>query len=245
MEAVGRLASGISHDFNNLMTALSGHAELLQRKLPEENSHLHAILNICETGIDIGDKIKSLFRNRSPRKKVFNISKLISDLEEMCDVTLEANIEQEFSTCGTKLNIYGSTSDIQNALLNLIVNARDSIDKNGLIAVSCSKETLSPEFCSKMAAFKVFSVEYVCISIKDNGRGMDEETLKKIFEPFFSTKDEKRTGLGMSSVFQTMAEHTGCIEIKSALQEGTEVKLYFQLEEKWCISDSTKINSNT
>ena len=155
MEAVGRLASGISHDFNNLMTALTGHAELMQKKLPDENSHLHAILTICETGIDLSEKLKVFSRNRSPRKKAFNISKLVRDLEEMCDVTIEANIKQDFMIHDEKLIVNGSSSEIQNALLNLIINARDSIKLNGSITVSCQAMTLDGVFCGRMAAFDV------------------------------------------------------------------------------------------
>lgn len=231
MEAIGRLASGISHDFNNLMTALTSHAEFLKHKIPEENRHLHAILNICDTGIDISDKLKVFSRNRSPRKKVFDLCKLISDLEEMCDVTLEANIQQEFSIHDQKIKVLGSTSEIQNALLNLIINARDAIKSNGTISVSCSRQELDDSFCKKLSdSFEVQPGSYARITISDTGDGMDEDTTKKIFEPFFSTKKDKGTGLGLVSVYQTVREHLGCIEVFSTLGKGTEFHVYLKEE---------------
>jgi CheY-like chemotaxis protein len=142
-----------------------------------------------------------------------------------------------------KLIVNGSSSEIQNALLNLIINARDSIKLNGTITVSCQAKTLDEAFCGKMAAFDVSPGNFVCITISDDGCGMDDDTLQKVFEPFYSTKEERGTGLGLSSVYKTILEHDGCLDIQSMEGYGTQVFLYFKKEDMQSIRPK-KSNNN-
>ena len=250
MEAIGRLSSGISHDFNNLMTALTGYAELLKQTDLDgcQVKHVGSILNICGAGIDISEKLKVFSKQRSSRKKVFDMTALLRDLRDMCDFSIEKHINKSFHLPLEKVKVFGSSSDILNCLLNIILNARDSIHENGQLDVSCSLENLSQSDCQRHSKFSIEAGEFIRITVKDDGSGMSEDVLQKIFEPFFSTKGDKGTGLGMATSFGTIIEHNGSMDIQSTLGEGTSVHIFFPVdshkENTESRSSALKVNLN-
>lgn len=120
------------------MTALRGHAELMKGELKDEGHHLDSILSICDVGIDISEKLKVFSRTRSPRMKVIDLSHLLTDVKQICDVTLEPHTDLIFKIPERKVKVLANSSDLQNCLLNLIMNARDSLGSNrGAIKVIC------------------------------------------------------------------------------------------------------------
>ena len=233
METVGRLATGISHDFNNLMTALTGHAELMKGKLEKDDHHLDSILSICDVGIDISEKLKVFSRTRSPRMKVIDLVRLLKEVEQICDVTIEPHIDLSFKFPERKIKVMANASDLQNCFLNLIINARDSLGSTkGSIEVKCETLFIEKALCEENPMFDLKPGDFARVSFIDDGCGMDTHTLSKIFEPFYTEKDDVGTGLGLSNSLTTVTEHSGCIEVESDLGKGTKFDIYIPLSTK-------------
>ncbi len=228
MSAIGQLVGGVAHDFNNQLTGILGYSDFLVENLENEELKKYALnIAICAMrSADLTEKLLA-FSRKSERKKVpIDIHILLKEVINMLEHSIDKKI-----TIGKKFDakvakIVGDPSQLQNALLNLAINARDAmLDDVGMISFITENVELDREFCA-CSNFDINPGKFVSLKIKDTGSGMNDEIISKIFEPFFTTKDEgKGTGMGLAGVFTTVQQHKGAIEVKSKLGYGTTFEL--------------------
>lgn len=232
MDVIGQLAGGIAHDFNNMLTAILGSAELMSRHLKDNFEALQLLGTIQQAANHSAELTGQLLAFSRKGQKNFMqirvdtaIHEAISLLERTVDkrITLETRLVAKSST------ITGDPALLQNALLNLGLNARDAMPEGGVIMFATANVELDPWYC-ETSTFNLTPGEYVEVSVSDTGIGMSREVAERIFEPFFTTKGAgKGTGLGLAAVYNTAKEHHGCINVYSEAGMGTVFKLYLPL----------------
>ncbi|MBN2029251.1 response regulator [bacterium] len=228
MEAVGTLASGVAHDFNNIMTIIQVSADLAMVDVKESDPIFQSLVEIQESAERASDLTRKLlyFSRKQPMEyKSVNVNETIEGLLYMVMRLLEGKITIN-TIFESELNpIRADLRSIEQVLINIIINARDAMPDGGQINIRTENKILNSKDCEHMSESR--PGEYVCISISDHGSGMDGETLQHIFEPFFSTKGQgKGTGLGLSVVYGIIKQHNGWIDVKSKLNRGSEFKIY-------------------
>ena len=233
LSAIGQLAGGIAHDFNNQLTGILGYAEIIKNTYDEEKLKEYAstIISCANHSAELTKQLLAFSRKGKAEAKTFDITSIVS---EVVDV-LTHSVSKKISIVNTlgieSAFVTGAPSQIQNALLNLGVNARDAIHGKGSIHFETKVTHLSEEYCSQ-SSFNAQSGDYIQVNVIDTGTGMPEEVQRKMFEPFFTTKDEgKGTGMGLAAVYGTIANHNGFIDVSSVIGQGTTVSLFFPLAE--------------
>lgn len=228
MEVVGKLAGGIAHDFNNLLTAINGYSNLALKKVDEKSEAYNDIKVIKDCGERAARLTKQLLgfsRKQIAEKTNIDLNLTISELEKMLKRLIGEEIVLETSFQNSSCLIYADKSQLEQVLVNLVVNARDAIEDHGKITISTKKEKLTKDFCKKHNLDE--KLDYVKISVVDEGEGMSKEIQAKIFEPFFTTKEvNKGTGLGLSTVFGIVKQNEGTIIVKSEVGKGSEFAIY-------------------
>nr|WP_325265893.1 response regulator [uncultured Rhizobium sp.] len=229
MESIGNLTGGVAHDFNNLLQVVSGNLQLLSKEVVGNDRAVKRIANALD-GVNRGAKLASQllsFGRRQPLEpKVINIGRLVTGMDEMLKRSLGEAVEIETVVSAALWNVQVDPTQIENALLNLAINARDAMDGTGRLTIEASNITLDGVYARDNPEVKPGS--YVMLAVSDTGSGMSPEIVAKVFEPFFSTKPEgKGTGLGLSMVFGFVKQSGGHIKIYSEVGEGTSIKLYF------------------
>lgn len=232
LDAVGRLAGGVAHDFNNMLAGISGAAELLEMNCEEnEKSHtyINMIMEIVEKAAELCSKLLVFSRKRKSVFSVLDLHKLLNDVLGIFQSGLVQDIKVEKSYQADNALINGDASQLQNAFLNLFINARDAMPEGGRLNVRTAEIQLRTLDCQK-SPFQIFPGMFLEVQIEDNGTGMSPDLLHKIFEPFFTTKEEgKGTGLGLASVYSTIKEHQGEIKIESEVGKGSLFRLRIPL----------------
>ncbi len=246
MEVVGRLAGGVAHDFNNLLTAINGYAGLAYSKLSDDNPVRKDIKVIQECGDKAANLTKQLLtfsRKQIVEPKVLNINQIILEIDKMLkrligeDIKFDTIIEKPIKS------IKVDKVQLEQILTNLVVNARDAINENGIITVITKNISLTEEIDTVHNT--IVPGNYVMFSVKDNGSGITEDVMEHIFEPFFTTKEQgKGTGLGLATVFGIIKQNKGAIIIDSVIGEGTEFKIYFPALDQVAEDHSFKIDDN-
>jgi len=226
MDVVGQLASGIIHDFNNILGLILGNAELLQLTPFENEKQAQKVNRIHKAalmGKDITNKLHSFTINKSEQKESVNINDLITKMDAIISLSTSNNspIDYHFDNSIWLTNVV--VSDFESALFNLVINAREAVLKNGKISIKTSNCTLTDEFCQLNP--KAITGEYILLSISDNGEGISTEDIKLLFNPFFTTK-KTGTGLGLSMVFSFVSHSLGYITVDSELDIGTTFNIY-------------------
>lgn len=228
MEALGRLVGEVAHDFNNILTAVNGFAELLTRRL-KDDTNLRYATTIHSSGQRAAELIRQLLafsRKQISRPETVNINHILAEMEPMLSRVLRENISLKITAGDDLAQIMIDPTQLQQIILNLVVNARDAMPHGGKISIRAENVTLDDAYVA--AHIGASPGEHVLISVADTGTGIPEEIQDKIFEPFFTTKPEgKGTGLGLSTVFGIVKQHSGNIWLYSELGKGTEFKLYF------------------
>jgi signal transduction histidine kinase len=229
LEAVGRLAGGISHDFNNLLTVILGYTDISKRTLKEGDPlfrNLEEISKASERAASLTRQLLAFSRKQVMQPKVFDMNIVVSDLRKMLrrmigeDVELRVSLESELG------NIKADPVQLEQVIMNLVVNARDAMPKGGKLSIETSNVYLDESYAREHVS--VVPGEYVMLAISDTGCGMDEETRQRIFEPFFTTKEPgKGTGLGLSMVYGIVRQSGGNIWVYSEEGTGTTFKIYF------------------
>ena len=226
MDVVGQLASGIIHDFNNILGIILGNAELLQQTPYENDKQARKVNSIHKAalmGKDITNKLHSFTTNKSEQKEIVNINDLITKMDAIINLSTSNNypIDYHFDNSIWLTNVV--VSDFESALFNLVINAREAVLKNGKISIKTSNCTLTDEFFQLNP--KAITGEYILLSISDNGEGISTEDIKLLFKPFFTTK-KTGTGLGLSMVFSFVSHSLGYITVDSELDIGTTFNIY-------------------
>lgn len=226
LEAIGTLAGGVAHDFNNILMIISGFAEIGQRHLEPEHRSLKAfqtILEATERASKMTNSLLSFSRRQDISLESFDINQYIQELVPLWKRLIPSMIEIEFEPIESEAFILADKVHLEQILMNLVVNARDGITEaqrtSGLIRLYLELDD-----------------SMISIMVKDNGAGIPQEVQKRIFEPFYTTKEKgKGTGLGLSTVIGLVEQHHGQLTLKSTLGEGTEFKIVLpmssQLEE--------------
>jgi PAS domain S-box-containing protein len=233
MEAIGQLAGGIAHDFNNMLSGIMGSAELLDLMLPADSPYrdqVRTIIKSAGTAADLTGKLLAFSRKGKIVSGIVNIHESIMTVIAILKRTIDRNISIETSLDALSFTMTGDASLIQNAILNLGINARDAMPEGGRIVISTSNVYLDKASC-EFENGCIEPGEYICIDVRDTGQGIPENIRQKIFEPFFTTKEPgKGTGLGLSAVYGTVREHSGTISVKSSQGKGTVFSICLPLK---------------
>ena len=231
MEAVGRLTGGIAHDFNNLLSIIVGNMQLLARALREEPRLLRQAqtgLNAALRGADLTRRLLAFARQQVLEPRIVDPNALIGGMYELLRRTLTGDVEIERRLDDTAWPAKVDPGQLENAVLNLVINARDAMPAGGVITIATRNEIVGEAGAQRPREDGLAPGEYAVLEVADTGAGMSTETLKRAFEPFFTTKDVgKGSGLGLSMVYGFVKQSGGHVDITSVLGRGTAVRMYF------------------
>jgi PAS domain S-box-containing protein len=228
MEAVGRLAGGVAHDFNNILTVIGGYSDLLAQRLPPDSPLRRDVEEIRKAEIRASSLTRQLLafsRKQVISPGIADLNEVVSGMERMMRRLIGENIDLVTVLRPGLWNVRVDTGQIEQVLLNLVVNARDAMPGAGKILI----ETENGEIDAEMAALHGFGRpgEYAVLSVRDNGCGMDEETLRHVFEPFYTTKERgKGTGLGLATAYGIVKQSDGYITVESRPGEGSIFRVF-------------------
>ncbi|RZL11920.1 MAG: response regulator, partial [Rubrivivax sp.] len=228
MESLGALTGGVAHDFNNLLQVISGNLQLLSRYIVGNERAEKRVQNAL-AGVARGAKLALqllAFGRRQPLEpKVVNIGRFIQNMDDMLRRALGEEVEVETVISGGLWNTLIDPGQIENALLNLAINARDAMDGRGRLTIEAGNALLDDEYARLHDDLQ--PGQYVMVAVSDTGTGIAPEIMDRVFEPFFSTKPEgKGTGLGLSMVYGFVKQSGGHVKVYSEAGEGTTIKLY-------------------
>ncbi|MDA8248096.1 MAG: ATP-binding protein, partial [Rhodospirillales bacterium] len=229
METVGQLTGGVAHDFNNLLTAILGGADLLTRRLTglDETSRrvLAGISDAAQRGAALVHRLLAFSRKQALRPEVTDVNRLIAGMSELLRRTLGEQIAVETVLAGGLWRTSIDRNQLENAILNLAVNARDAMPDGGRLTLETGNTLLDDEYAATNPEAK--PGQFVLVAVSDSGAGMNAEVMRRAFEPFFTTKPEGAgTGLGLSQVYGFVRQSGGTVKIYSEPGQGTTVKLY-------------------
>jgi PAS domain S-box-containing protein len=230
MEALGNLTGGVAHDFNNLLQVISGNLQLLAEDIGgnerAERRVRHALAGVAR-GSKLASQLLAFGRRQPLAPKVVNVGRFIRDMDDLLRRTLGEAIEVETIVAGGLWNTLIDPGNVENALLNLAINARDAMDGQGRLTIEAGNAYLDASYVDALDDAEVAAGQYVLLAVTDTGHGIDATIVDKVFEPFFTTKAEGRgTGLGLSMVYGFVKQSGGHIKVYSEPGEGTTVKLY-------------------
>ncbi|MGN6550984.1 MAG: PAS domain-containing protein [Pararhizobium sp.] len=228
MEAVGQLTGGVAHDFNNLLQIVTGNLDMLLRRLPENEARLRRAASNAMTGAKraaaLTQRLLAFSRRQPLQPKVISVNRLVTGMSDLLRRTLGETIDVEIPLGDGLWPVEADPNQLEAAILNLAVNARDAMPEGGRLTIATANARLDGHGAE---AASVPPGEYVMISISDTGTGMDKGTMTKVFEPFFTTKEVgKGTGLGLSQVYGFVKQSGGDVKISSEVGAGTAVRIY-------------------
>ncbi len=228
MEAVGKLTGGVAHDFNNLLQVIGGNLQLLSKDMAGNERAERRVANAL-AGVSRGSKLAAqllAFGRRQPlASKVVNLGRFVRGLDELLRRALGDGIEIETVISGGLWNSLVDTTQVENALLNLAINARDAMNGHGKLTIEAGNASLDDAYASLHPDVK--PGQYVMLAVSDTGCGISPDILEHVFEPFFTTKPEGQgTGLGLSMVYGFVKQSDGHIKIYSEPGHGTTVRIY-------------------
>jgi len=227
MEAVGQLTGGLAHDFNNLLTVISGNLEMIEDKLPPGplRDMLREAQDAASDGAKLTGQLLAFGRRQPLSPKQADLGQLLTGFSDLLRRTLGENIKLSTVLSGSGFNALVDSSQLQNAILNIALNARDSMPKGGSLVTEISRVHLDADY-AKMYP-EVRSGNFILIAMTDTGSGMSEEVKKRAIEPFFTTKEVgSGTGLGLSMVYGFVKQSGGHLQIYSEVGRGTTVRIY-------------------
>jgi two-component system, cell cycle sensor histidine kinase and response regulator CckA len=228
MEAVGTLAGGVAHDFNNVLGVIIGYAEMLRSKTPDDHPdrrRIDQIVRAAERGADLTRQLLAFSRKQVLEPKVLEPSSVVTDMRRLLEPLIGAHIDLVFKT-EAKGRVRVDPGQLQQVVMNLVVNARDAMPAGGSLSIGTADVDLDQEYVQRREV-ALQPGRYVAIAVADTGVGMDEATQARAFEPFFTTKPEgKGTGLGLATVYGIVKQSEGFIWIYSELGKGSVVRVY-------------------
>jgi PAS domain S-box-containing protein len=229
MEAVGRLAGGVAHDFNNMLTVIAGYNQMILDQLPANDSlrvYSQEILKAADRAAALTGQLLAFSRRQIVRPVVFEVNAALAQTENMLRRLIGEDIILSLKLSPDAGAIKADPGHLEQVVFNLATNARDAMPHGGRLTIETTAVTLDDTYAQTHLAVK--PGPHIMIAVSDSGHGMDAETQRRIFEPFFTTKERgKGTGLGLATVYGIVKQAGGDIWVYSELGKGTTFKLYF------------------
>jgi PAS domain S-box-containing protein len=229
MDAIGRLAGGVAHDFNNILTAIIGYADFLRMRLGAENPlcrEVGEIRKAAERAASLTQQLLAFSRRQIFLLQVLDLNAIVTGMQKMLKRLINESISFEFHLDPSLGRVRADASQMEQVLLNLVINASDAMPRGGKLLVETSNAELDESYAHMHISVR--PGPHVLLTVSDTGVGMDEETRQHLFEPFFTTKERgKGTGLGLSMVFGIVKQSGGNIWVYSETGKGTAFKIYF------------------
>ena len=229
LESVGRLAGGVAHDYNNTLGIILGYAELILDNLsPEDPAYydMQEIITATKHSADITRQLLAFARKQTIAPKVFDLNRQVEKMLKMLRRLIGEDIRLTWSPQDQPGLVKLDTTQLDQILVNLCINARDAMASGGVITIATGTNTIDEQACAGHPEFR--PGEFVSLSISDTGAGMEKETLEQIFEPFFTTKSGgKGTGLGLATVYGIVKQNNGFIDVTSKPLQGTAFRIFF------------------
>ncbi len=229
IEAIGQLTGGVAHDFNNLLQVIIGNLETLRRTLPNDSPRstraLESAMGGAKRAASLTQRLLAFSRRQPLNPKPIDVNALVSGMSDLLHRTLGETTEVDAVRCAGLWRVEVDPTELEAAILNLALNARDAIPAGGRMTIETANVDIDQEYPAAQA--EVISGQYVSLSVSDTGTGMDERTVSQAFEPFFTTKPVGRgTGLGLSQVYGFVKQSGGHVKIYSQVGRGTTVRIY-------------------
>ena len=231
MRAMGELAGGITHDFNNLLQVILGNIEFLLGKGNQDEQARKSLENVRDIGlraIGLTQKLATLSRQDMSRPEIFEINDFLQELQTLLDHTMPASVHLTVTPASTPLHVRGDRSQLEQVVLNLCFNARDAIDSKGQIRLHAGLQTLDGHGLGNQP--QLDAGDYVVMTVEDDGHGIPADVLPRIFDPFFTTKGtETGTGLGLANSYSIIERHHGTITVESTPGTGSCFAIYLPM----------------
>ncbi len=228
MEAVGHLAGGVAHDFNNILTAIIGYGSLAKAKMEEDDParyDLEQILDSADRAVNLTRGLLAFSRKQIISPRLVDVNDIVKNIEKLVVRLIGEDIVPKIILTDKEVAVLADSGQIEQILMNLATNARDAMPEGGTLTIRTEPVVMDDEFVR--AHGYGTPGNYALLSVKDSGRGMDQKTKENIFQPFFTTKEVgKGTGLGLSIVYGIVKQHNGYIECDSEPGKGTTFKIY-------------------
>ena len=232
MEAIGLMASGIAHNFNNILQAIIGYVDFAKDGLDKSSQRfidLDQISQLVKRATMLTRNLLAVGKEQTMNKTDIDINDIIAPIVDLVNRLNNNNIRIEFNPYNELPVIFADGGQIDQIVMNLTINAIDSMKDGGIIKIITKPVIINKKFCSTNAWAKAGN--YILLSVSDTGHGMDEDTKRRIFEPFFTTKElQKGTGLGLSTVFGITTQHKGLLNVMSEKNEGTTFEIYLPIK---------------
>ncbi len=228
LDSIGQLAGGIAHDFNNMLVAIQGYSELIRQGETNSDIQLFAseIRKASERAANLTRQLLTFSRTQMIDRVPVDLNELVRELHNMLSRLIQENVKIEFEPARGLYQFAGDPGQLEQLIVNICLNARDAMPEGGVITISTRNKSLARKLAPMHGVAE--PGQYVQLDISDNGTGMSDEIVERVFEPFFSTKAQgKGTGLGMAVVRNVVMEHGGFVEIHSRQGVGTTVSAYF------------------
>jgi signal transduction histidine kinase len=227
MDAVGQLAGGVAHDFNNMMTAVIGFSELILTRLEQAHPvrrHVEEIKRAGERASGMTQQLLAFSRKQVLEPRVFDLNVVVADVEKLLQRLIGENVELVSLLEPDLEPIEADPGRLEQVIMNLAINARDAMPAGGKLTIETANVDLDQSYLGQL---DLTPGPYVLLTVRDDGIGMDDETTRQIFEPFFTTKEEgKGTGLGLATVFGIVKQSGGDIDVDSEPGGGTAFKIF-------------------
>ena len=244
LEAIGILAGGVAHDFNNMLSGIMGYTELVMKEMRPADplqKKLQAIVDITDRSANLTRQLLAFARKQTIEPVVFDLNESIEAILKMIRRIIGENIELEWLPGAGSYTVMMDPSQLDQIIVNLCVNAGDAITNIGKITIETDIVSIDQAYCASHAEFS--PGEYVLLAVSDDGCGMDKKTSDHIFEPFFTTKDSgKGTGMGLPTVYGVVKQNDGFINVYSEPGQGTTIKIYLPLKTDKSIRKKTTSN---
>jgi PAS domain S-box-containing protein len=228
MEAIGQLAGGVAHDFNNVLSVILGYGELLLEEVPKENpthADIAVMVGAAQRAAALTRQLLAFSRRRVVQPDIVDLNTIVWGLDKMLRRIIGEDVDLRTTLASSPATVRADASQLEQIVMNLTVNARDAMPKGGALRIETTTVTLDERYAAQHVGVKPGT--YVLLRVTDTGTGMDPATQKRVFEPFFTTKEVGRgTGLGLSTVYGIVQQSGGHIDLTSEVGNGTSFAIY-------------------
>jgi len=241
MEAIGQLAGGIAHDFNNILTAIIGYGHVALMKMAKDDPlrlNIESMLEGTDRAAHLTKDLLLFSRKQVSERKPMDLNAVVGQVEKFLKQVIGEDIVCKKAVTGQSLTVFADSHQLEQVLMNLATNARDAMPRGGVLTILTERVVLQEDFTSAHGYGK--PGVYAMMTVTDTGTGMDENTRKRIFEPFFSTKEVgKGTGLGLAVVYGIIKDHEGFINVYSEPGKGATFRIYLPIVESISAAEET------